>query len=85
MKSREKMAERAFRRFAKQNLLKPSKCKKIDEANYCIQQMHTCVQELKMKFDHVPASAQLMFNAYQNIQDRMVYENFRQSYGNVLC
>jgi len=80
-----KTAEKEFKRFVKRNLLKPRKCKKIDEANYCIQQMHLKIQEFKHKFNYVPVSAQLMFNEYQNIQDRMVYENFRDTYQNVLC
>ena len=81
----EKTVEKEFKRFVRQNLLKPRKCKKIDDTNYCIQQMHLKIQEFKHRFDYVPASAQLMFREYQNIQDRMVYENFRQSYQNVLC
>jgi hypothetical protein len=81
----EKKAEKEFKRFAKQHLLKPGKCKRIDQANYCIHQMHTLIQEFKNKFNYVPVSAQEMFTEYQNIQDRMVYENFRQSYPNVLC
>ena len=81
----EKSAEKEFRKLAKRRLLKPAKCKGIQETNYCIQQMHSIIQELKFKFDYVPHSARLRFNQYQNIQDRMVYENFRQSYQNVLC
>jgi len=81
----EKKAEREFKRFVKHNLIKPRKCKRIDQANYCIQRMHTIIQEFKLEFNFVPKSAQLMFYEYQNIQDRMVYENFRQSYPNVLC
>ena len=81
----EKTVEKEFKRFAKRNLLKPGKCKGIDETTYCIQQMHLKIQELKHKFNYVPVSAQLMFNEYQNIQDRMVYENFRDTYQNVLC
>jgi hypothetical protein len=78
----EKTVEKEFKRFVKRNLLKPGKCKKIDDTNYCIQQM---LQEFKHRFDYVPASAQLMFREYQNIQDRIVYENFRETYQNVLC
>jgi hypothetical protein len=81
----EKTAEKEFKKFVKHNLLKPKKCKRIDEANYCIQQIHLKIQEFKNKFDYVPASAQIMFNEYKNIQDRMVYENFRETYQNVLC
>ena len=81
----EKTVEKEFKRFVRQNLLKPRKCKKIDDTNYCIQQMHLKIQEFKHRFDYVPASAQLMFREYQNIQDRMVYENFRETYQNVLC
>ena len=81
----EKAAEKEFRKFVKRNLPKPKKCKRIDEANYCLQQIHLKIQEFKSKFNYVPASAQLMFYEYQNIQDRMVYENFRETYQNVLC
>ncbi len=81
----EKTVEKEFKRFVKSNLLKPRKCKKIDDTNYCIQQLHLKIQEFKHRFDYVPASAQLMFREYQNIQDRMVYENFRETYQNVLC
>ena len=80
-----KEAEREFKRFVKYNLLKPGKCERYDQINYCIQQMHTIIQELEIKFNYVPVSARLMFIEYKNIQDRMVYENFRHSYQNVLC
>ena len=78
-------AEREFQRFARKHLMKPKKCKRIEQANHCIHLMYQMIQEFKTKFNYVPASAQLMFNEYQNIQDRMVYEIFRQSYQNVLC
>ncbi len=81
----EKAAEKEFRRFVRHNLVKPKRCKNFDDANYCIQQVHLKIQEFKSKFNYVPASAQKIFNEYQNIQDRMVYENFRETYQNVLC
>jgi len=80
-----KLAEKEFRRFASQHLLKPGKCRKIDEVNYCILQLHSKIHEFKNRFNYIPASMQSMFTEYQNIQDRMVYENFRKSYQNVLC
>ena len=81
----EKIAEREFRKFARQHLLKPGKCKRIDHTIYCIYQMHIIIKEFKVRFNYVPVSAHLMFNKYKEIQDRLVYENFRESYQNVLC
>jgi hypothetical protein len=81
----ENRADKEFKKFARHNLLKPGKCTRIDQTNYCIQQLHSVILEFKIKFNYVPVSAQLMFNKYQNIQDRIVYEYFRQSYKDVLC
>lgn len=83
-KTSQKRAEKEFRKFARNNLLKPSKCRRIDETNDCIFKMHEIIQVLRKRFNYVPDSAQLMMNKYQNIQDRMVYENFRRSYNGVL-
>ncbi len=87
MKNRyfKKLVEKEFKSFARQNLLKPVECKRIDQANRCIDQMHCLISEYKLRFNFVPASAQVMFTKYQNIQDRMVYENFRDTYQKVLC
>ena len=80
-----KLIEREFKSFVRKNLLKPGDCKKIEQTNRCIDQMHRLISEYKLRFDFVPDSAQVMFTKYQNIQDRMVYENFRETYREVLC
>ena len=87
MKNRyiKKLIEKEFRNYVRENLLKPVECKRIDQTNRCIDQLHRLMSEYKLRFDFVPISAQVIFSKYQNIQDRMVYENFRETYQNVLC
>ena len=80
-----KLVEKEFKSYVRQNLLKPGDCKRIDQTNRCIDQMHRLMSEYKLRFNFVPTSAQVIFSKYQNIQDRMVYENFRDTYQKVLC
>jgi hypothetical protein len=43
------------------------------------------MNDFKTRFNHIPNEAHLIFNTYKNIQDRMVYDNFKKSYQQVLC
>ena len=81
----EKMAEKEFKRFARRNLVHPKKCTRIEQTQHFISELHHIFKEYKARFNYVPPSAQLMFNEYQNIQDRLVYENFKQTYQFELC
>ena len=81
----EKQAEKEFKRFARRNLISPRKCRRIEQTQYYINELHNVIKDFKKRFNYVPESAQLMFNEYQNIQDRMVYANFKQLYQFELC
>lgn len=80
-----KEAEKEFRKYARKNLLNPRKINQLEQTRYFINELHTLINDFKNRFNYVPADAHLLFNEYQSIQDRMVYENFRQTYQNVLC
>ncbi len=82
---RQKQAEKEFRRFARKNLINPRKVKRLEQTQHFIYEMHKLINDFKNRFNYVPAEAHLMFSEYQNIQDKMVYDNFKQSYHNVLC
>ena len=79
------MVDKEFKRFARRNLINPRKCKRIEQTQYFISELHTIIKDYKERFNYVPVSAQLLFNEYQNIQDRLVYENFKQTYQFELC
>jgi hypothetical protein len=81
----QKTVEREFRKFAKTTLVSPRKCKKIEQTRYNIHELHMKINELREKFNYVPDDARLLFNEYQVIQDRMVFENYRKSYLLELC
>jgi len=81
----EKTVEREFRRFAKTTLVSPRKCKKLEQTRYNIFELHKKINEFRDKFNYVPDDARLLFNEYQVIQDRMVFENFRKYYQMELC
>lgn len=78
-----KTAEREFRRFAKSTLISPRKCRKLEQTRHNIFELHKKIRELTDKFNYVPDDARLLFNEYQVIQDRMIFENFRRDYRQV--
>lgn len=82
MSVREKQAEKEFKRYARHHLLNPRKITRLEQTQYYIFELHKLIRDFKLRFNYVPSSVHLMFSEYQNIQERMVYENFRQTYKN---
>jgi hypothetical protein len=85
MKAQEKQAEKEFKRFAKRHLMHPKRVRRIEQTQHFIYELHKLINDYRLRFNYVPDEAHLMFSEYQNIQDRMVYENFRQTYHQVSC
>jgi hypothetical protein len=86
MESRlEKIAEREFQRYARKNLPHPRKVTQLKQTQHLLHELHVLMNDFKQRFNHVPEDARLKFNAYKNIQDSMVYDEFRQTYQQVLC
>lgn len=81
----EKQAEKEFRRYAKRNLPDPKKITRLEQTQTLLFELHNLMRDFKIRFNYVPNEVHLRFNAYKNIQDRMVYDNFRKSYQQVLC
>ena len=81
----EKTIEREFKRFAKSMLISPGKCKELDQTRYSIFVLHNKINELNSRFNYVPDHARLLFNEYQSIQDRMIFENYKKDYLPELC
>ena len=81
----EKIIEREFKRFAKSTLVSPRKCKKLEQTRHNIFELHKKINELNDKFHYVPDDARLLFNEYQSLQERMIYENYKKHYQLELC
>lgn len=80
-----KQAEKEFRRYARKNLPNPNSVKRIEQTRVLLLDLHNLMHEFKTRFNFIPDEAYLRFNTYKNIQDRMVYDNFKKSYQEVLC
>ena len=81
----EKVVEKEFKRFAKSMLVSPRKCKKLEQTRHNIFELHKKIRELSDRFNYVPDDARLLFNEYQVIQDRMIFENYQKNYQPELC
>jgi len=80
-----KQAEKEFRRFVRRHLVKPGKCRNMDQTRFYIYELHKKMKELKLLYGYVPDDAHLLFTEYQDIQDRMVFRNFQTTYATQLC
>jgi hypothetical protein len=81
----EKAVEKEFKRFAKSNLVSPRKCKKLEQTRHNIFELHKKIREFNDKFNYVPDDARLLFNEYELIQNRMLFENYQKNYHPGLC
>ena len=81
----ERMAEREFRLYARKHLPHPAKIKHPEQIRPLMHKMHLLMNDLKARFNRIPDAARLRFAAYQNIQESMVYDHFKQTYRKVIC
>ena len=81
----EKQAEKEFRRYAKKYLPNPRSIKRIEQTHALLLELHNLMNDFRARFNFIPDEAHLRFDAYKNIQDRMVYDKFKKSYQQVLC
>lgn len=81
----EKQAKREFRRYAKKNLPDPRRISRFEETQNLLLELHHLMNDFKIRFNFIPEEAHIRFKKYKDIQDRMVYDQFKKSYQQVLC
>lgn len=75
-----KQLEREFNRFTRKNFEAPRKCKNHDQIRYYVRELSLKMDELKRQFNYVPQSAYVLLAQYNNLQNKMVYNNFTAAY-----
>jgi hypothetical protein len=80
-----KQAKKEFRLYAKKNLPDPKKITRFEETQTLLQELHYLMHEFKVRFNFIPEEVHLRFKTYKDIQDRMVYDQFKKSCQQVLC
>ena len=75
-----KKLEFDFLVFFKKNFVKPRQCKNIDELQFYIKELSDKIEEMKGKFNHVPDVAYQLLTEYNQLQNKILFTEFKNTY-----
>ena len=77
-----KRLEKEFKKLTKDKFLSPDRCTKLNQTRAYIFELNKIIRHFENKFDHVPPSAQLLFNEYNMKQEKMLFEKYKDDFLN---
>lgn len=72
--------ESDLEKFAHRNFESPRKCKNPEQIRFYVRELCTKIEEYESRFNCVPNSAYSLLSQYNQIQNKMVYVEFRNTY-----
>ncbi|MGK7389434.1 MAG: hypothetical protein ACNS60_03760 [Candidatus Cyclobacteriaceae bacterium M2_1C_046] len=72
--------DREFQLFAVKNFENPRRCRNLDQIRYYVQELSGKVNEFKERYNYVPDNAYSLLAQYNNLQNRMLLNEFKNSY-----
>lgn len=69
-----------FKRFTEKNFEKPSRCNNLEQARFYVRELSGMIRDFRTKFDYVPQSAYQLLAQYNQIQNRMLFNDFKNTY-----
>ena len=75
-----KRIDREFQIFTARNFENPKRCKNLDQIRFYVQELSAKVEEFKSRFNYVPSKAYTLLTQYNQIQNRMVFAEFKNAY-----
>lgn len=79
-KNHNKRLEKEFKKLTKNRFLSPENCTQLHHTRECIFELLEIIKHFESKFSYVPSSAQLLFDAYNTKQEKMLFEEYRKVY-----
>ena len=75
-----KRLDKEFKKLAKNKFRSPDSCTHLNQTREYIFELNAIIRHFENKFNYVPSSAQLLFNAYNVKQERMLFEKYKEDY-----
>jgi len=72
--------DKEFRKIAREKFLPPGSITKLSQTRFYIFELNKLISHFEKKFSYVPSSARLLFNEYNNLQEKMLYDKFKEKY-----
>ncbi len=77
-----KKLDKEFKKLTKNKFLSPHSCTQLNQTRAYIFELAKIINHFERKFDYVPSSARLLFNEYNNKQEKMLFKKFQEAYSN---
>lgn len=72
--------ESDLKKFADRNFESPRKCKNPEQIRYYVRELCLKIEECKTRFNYVPNWAYTLLSQYTQVQNELVYLDFRNTY-----
>lgn len=72
--------ETDLKKFTDKNFESPAKCKNPEQIRFYVRELCTKIEEYESRFNYVPNWAYSLLSQYNQIQNEMVYIEFRNDY-----
>lgn len=79
-KSHNNKLEKEFKKLTKNKFLSPENCTQLQQTREYLFELNEIIKHFESKFSYTPSSAQLLFNAYNSKQEKMLFEAYKQKY-----
>jgi hypothetical protein len=66
--------------FTERNFESPSNCRNIDQIRFYVRELCLKIEEYQSRFDFVPSSAYSLLAQYNQVQNSLIYVEFRKAY-----
>lgn len=75
-----KKIENDLKRFTERNFETPGKCRNLDQIRFYVKELCGKIEEYQSRFNYVPQSAYTLLAQYNQVQNQLIYINFRNTY-----
>jgi len=72
--------ESDLKKFTERNFESPNKCKNADQIRFYVRELCSKIEEYESRFNYVPNWAYSLLAQYNQVQNNMVYLEFRNTY-----
>ena len=72
--------ELELKNFTTRNFEKPSNCRNLDQIRFYVRELCCKIEEYENRFNYVPSLAYSLLAQYNNVQNQMLYVDFRTTY-----
>jgi len=81
MSTREKkQVDKEFTNFFKRHFVNPKNCNNLEQIRFYVREIGLVIEDFKRRFNYVPSNAYTILSEFNQIQNKMIFTNFKNTY-----